>query len=435
MRIQYSKTIEVRYETDVCVVGGGPAGVAAAVSAARQGANVFVVESQGFFGGGGTAALVPAFMPFDNGIDFLSGGIGKEIYDKCIVDPEVMVGRCVGIQVEHLKKIYDEMIIKEKIDFLFHASMIDVIVQGEYIDMIVVAAKSGMYAIKAKVFIDATGDGDLCAWGGAPFEKGDENGQTMPSTLCSLWVNIDWENMHKSHNLDLERAFLDGVFTQEDRHVSGIFKTGKTTGGGNIGHAFGVDGTNEVDLTRGMVSGRRILAEFTKYFNEYVGEGYTKAFPVITGSYLGVRESRRIIGDYVLSIDDFNNRASFEDEIGRFSYPVDIHIAAPTKAAYEAFHKEYTTMRYKDGESYGIPYRSLVPKKLNNTYVVGRCISTDRQMQSSIRVMPGCYITGQAAGVAAAMCVEENKDTRAIDCKELQSRLVDMGGFLPNYSK
>ena len=153
---------------------------------------------------------------------------------------------------------------------------------------------------------------------------------------------------------------------------------------------------------------------------------------VASGSLLGIRETRRILGDYVLTVEDFNHRAVFEDEIGRYSYPVDIHIARPDKESYQKFEKEFTSLRLRKGESYGIPYRCLTPRGLHNVLVAGRCISTDRSMQSSIRVMPGCYITGQAAGVAAAMMAEKETHSRRIDIKELQRRLVDMGAYLPN---
>lgn len=431
----YQKELPVRYTADVCVVGGGPAGIAAAVAAARHGAKVFILESQGYFGGAATTALVPAFMPFTNGVDFLAGGIGREIHDILTRDPEVVSGRVIGIKPEEIKRVYDDMVTEAGIEFLFFANMVDVIVRDGHVEAVVVAAKSGMYAVSAKVYIDGTGDGDLCAFAGAPFELGDENGKIMPTTLCSYWVNIDWKNTDgRAQSAELERAFADKVFSVEDRHMSGIFKNSTSTGGANIGHIFDVDSTNEVDLTRAMLTGRKQLPQYERYYQDYLGGAFAAAMPVLSGACLGVRESRRIMGDYVLSVDDFLARASFDDEIGRFSYPVDIHISAPTKEAYEEFRKEFATMRYSDGESYGIPYRILLPRTLDNVYVTGRCVSTDKKMQSSIRVMPGCYITGQAAGAAAAFCAADGILPREVNIGKLQDRLVAMGGFLPNHS-
>lgn len=156
---------------------------------------------------------------------------------------------------------------------------------------------------------------------------------------------------------------------------------------------------------------------------------------VATGSLLGVRETRRIMGDYVMTLDDFKKRAGFDDEIGRYSYPVDIHPNKNDIDSYKKFYEEITTLHYKKGENYGIPYRALVPRDLDNVLVAGRCISTDRYMQSSVRVMPGCYITGQAAGTAAAMVADSNGKNTAhdIDIKSLQGRLKAIGAYLPNF--
>jgi hypothetical protein len=303
----------------------------------------------------------------------------------------------------------------------------------------VCAGKTGLFAVEAKTFVDCTGDGDVCAFAGAPYEKGDETGAMMPGTLCSLWADIDWEAVKaggitgEERNKRLEQALKDGVFTLEDRHLPGIWQVGDHVGGGNVGHTFEVDGTDEESLTAAYVWGRKSMTEYERFYKEYL-KGYEKMALVATGSLLGVRETRRIMGDYVLTVDDYTNRAVFEDEIGRYSYPVDIHIAKPDRKSYDAFMKEHTTLRLGKGESYGIPYRILTPKGLKNVLVAGRCVSTDRQAQSSIRVMPGCYITGQAAGMAAALMVETGKDSRGIEVRELQKRLKAMGGYLPNFA-
>ncbi|MCL2060516.1 MAG: FAD-dependent oxidoreductase [Oscillospiraceae bacterium] len=472
--INFSRDIPIKYEVDVLVAGGGPAGVAAAIAAARSGMRVFVAESHGFFGGAATAALVPAFMPFENGKDFLAGGIGREIYDECIRHGFFVNNRTVGIHPEKYKRIMDKLVRAEpNIAFSFFTSLIGVESGAGRVEHCVFAAKSGIFAIKAKIYIDATGDGDLCVWAGAGFEMGDDrngsgsgsnvsatgsgsgsggaiaNGSgggsgnaidiatattttVMPSTLCSLWTDIDWGAVRGSDDRELERALADGVFTQEDRHLPGMWRTGDRTGGGNIGHSFGVDSTDEVSLTGGMLVGRDIIGEYENYYRNYLGGGYKDAQVAYTAPYLGVRESRRIIGDYVMNVGDFNARARFDDEIGCFSYPVDIHIANPSKEAFDAFHKEHTTMRYSDGEFYGIPYRILLPKGLSNVYITGRSVSTDRQMQSSIRVMPSCFLTGQAAGFAAALAITGGADaTRDVNIADLRAKLKATGLFLP----
>lgn len=431
----YCKEVPIKYETDVCVVGGGPAGIAAAISCARQGCSVFLLEAGGCFGGAATQALVPTFVTFTDGLNFLVGGVGKEIYDRCRAEnPNCMTGRNVGYDVEKLKRMYDDMIAAAGVRFLFFANMVDAVATDGHVDSIIVSAKSGLYAIKAKLFVDATGDGDLCVRAGARFELGAEDGGIMGASLCSTWVNVDWSLPEPDQSSALERAFSDGVFTYEDRHLPGIYKQGASLGGGNITHVYGVDPTKEEDLTRGMIEGRRILPEFEAYYRQYVGGPFANAYPVATGAMLGIRESRRIIGDYKLTERDYDRRAVFDDEIGRYCYPIDVHESSPTKENYNAFMKDFTTRLYQDGESYGIPYRCLLPQNLQNVFVTGRCISADRKMMASTRVMPCCFLTGQAAGVAAALAVEAGEDDmRKVDVKDLQDRLAVLGVYLPNH--
>ena len=154
---------------------------------------------------------------------------------------------------------------------------------------------------------------------------------------------------------------------------------------------------------------------------------------VATGAMLGIRESRRVRGVYTLVIEDFIRQAVFDDEIGRYSYPVDIHASNNSVESFNEFLTDHTGYRYKKGESYGVPYRMMVPKGINNLLTAGRCVSTDRAMQSSIRVMPGCYITGQAAGVSAALCAKEGCSPKDVNVHAIQSTLVDMGMYLPNF--
>jgi flavin-dependent dehydrogenase len=431
-KVVFQRDLEVRHEVDVLVVGGGPAGVAAAVSAARQGAKVFLAEATACLGGLGTSGMVPAFMQFTDGVNFLAGGIGEEILNKMWEYGGKIEGSEYSIKVEALKRVYDDIVTEAGVDFTLHTQMVAVDAEDGLVNYVVFAAKSGMFAVKAKIYIDGTGDGDLCAWAGAEYEKGDENGEMMAGTLCSLWANIDWDRVVRPDNRRLEEAIKDKIFTYEDRHLSGIWRTGKTLGGGNIGHTYDVDGTDERSLTKSLIWGRKSMTEFERYYREYL-DGYEEMELAATGAILGIRESRRILGDYVMVLDDFINRASFDDEIGRYAYPIDIHPSDTSVEGFKKFEKEYYNLRYKDGESYGIPYRALTPRGLQNVLVAGRCVSCDRYMQSSIRVMPGCYITGQAAGVAAAMAAEKNTDTRGIDIKELQSRLKAIGAYLPHF--
>ena len=434
--VKVEREIPVRHEVDVFVAGGGPAGCAAAVLAARQGRSVFLAEGHSCLGGMGTAGLVPAFMQFSDGVNLCAAGFGSELLDILRAAGGTGTPENLGIKAEVLKRVYDELLVEGGVDFTFHTALIGVEKDGDdHVSHAVCAAKSGLFAVAARVFIDGTGDGDLAAWAGAPFEKGDANGDLMPGTLCSLWADVDWAAVYAQRGNPqrdlIERAFKDGVFTFPDKHLPGMWRVGENVGGGNIGHTFGVDNTDERSITEALLWGRKLVLEYERYYKEYL-EGFEQMKLMSTGSLLGIRETRRILGDYVLDLEDFKSRASFDDEIGRYSYPVDIHPSRPDDDSFDTFMEEWTNLRYAKGENYGIPYRVLTPRGLRNVLVAGRCVSSDRSMQGSIRTMPGCYITGQAAGVAASLAVEHDTDVRGFEVAELQARLKDAGAFLPN---
>ena len=439
--ISFRRNVPVRHTVDVFVAGGGPAGVAAAATAARQGRSVFLAEGHTCFGGMGTAGLVPAFMQFTDRVNFLAGGIGREIHDRLFDANGVGPGDRrddlwggMGIKAEVLKRVLDDTVVESKADFTFQTNLIDVQVKGSRVACAVCAAKSGVFAVKAKIYVDCIGDGDLAAWAGAPFEKGDEDGNLMPGTLCNVWANIDWQTVCEKNRWSessLPQAIKDGVFTIPDYHLPGMWWIGENIGGGNIGHTFGVDNTDERSVTTALLWGRKLVLEYERFLKQYQ-KGYEKAELVATGSLLGVRETRRIMGDYLLNLDDFKKRAVFEDEIGRYAYPVDIHQSKPGEQGFKKLMEDMRVLSCGPGESYGIPYRSLVPRKLANVLVAGRCLSADRYVQGSVRCMPGCFITGQAVGMAAAIAAEKSVETRDVQPKELQARLKKMGAYLPN---
>ncbi len=435
--VSFQRQVPVRYEVDVFVAGGGPAGVAAAVSARKQGANVYLAEAHTCLGGMGTAGRVPTFMPFTDGIHFLAAGFGQQVLKRMKKDSTTR--KCAHIDTEALKRVYDSLMTEVNARFTFYTTMIGVEADKGRISSVVCAAPSGLFAVRAKVYIDATGNGDLAVWAGAQFDKGDAQANLMPGTLCSVWSDIDWETWQANKPAGpqpdghmLEKAFADGVFTVRDEHLTGMHRTGEHLGGGNIGHTFGVDADDEISLTKALVTGRRSLKEYERYYREYL-KGFEKIQLVATGSLLGVRETRRIRGDYVLSLDDYKRRATFPDEIGRYAYSIDNHPVRPGKDTYAQHRQEFDeTMRYAKGESYGIPYRILTPRGLKNVLVAGRCVSADRMVHGSIRVMPGCFITGEAAGVAAAMAADKSLEPRAINVADLQARLKKLGAYLPN---
>ena len=431
MMITYSKKLDVRVKTDVFVAGGGPAGAAAAIAAARAGKSVFLAESTGSFGGLASAALVPAFATFDDGKNAVCRGIGLEIRNRLVGGAPFEYW--TPIRVEALKRVYDDMTREAGVDFMFFTRVCDVLAHDGHIDAVILDGKSGLYAVEADIYIDCTGDGDLISFAGGEYVCGDENGALMPPTLCSLFANVDFARRVLPDDRRLADAFAAGVFSKEDRHLPGMFIVDEKMGigGGNIGHVYGVDPTNDASLTKAMVEGRRLLAEYERYYKEYL-VGFESMTLVQTGAALGVRESRRIRCDYTLCEKDFLDRAVFDDEIGRYCYPIDIHRNATDEAEYARFLEEYIRKyRYEAGESYGIPLRSLIPVSFDNALVAGRCIGTDRPMQATERVMPGCFITGQAAGAAAAAAAMK-KDVRSADVRTVQRILRQQDAYLPN---
>ena len=432
----YTKELTVKYNVDILVVGGGAAGVAASVAAARSGKSVLICENGGCFGGVGTTGLVPSFAPFTDGDDIIVGGIGLEIRKNVSKDYPLST-YWTPIEVEELKREYDRIVSDSGAKILFFTKMCDAVTDGKgNIEYVVFTSKTGIFAVKAKIYIDCTGDGELAYFAGAKYEVGDENGDVMPPTLCSVWSGINIKKYGGKNSgtgsESLERAISDGIFTYPDRHLSGLFhKKGELEGigGGNLGHIFGNDPLSNESLTEGMIIGRKMMLEYQRYYREYV-DGCKKIKLLSTGEVLGIRESRRIVCDYMLNAGDFLERSVFKDDIARYNYPVDIHVMDTSEEEYNRFREEYEkNMKYKHGESYGIPYRSLCPVGINNLLVAGRCIGTDRSMEATVRVMPACFMTGQAAGTAAAMATELG-DTRRVDSAVLRERLIKDGALI-----
>ena len=424
MAIMYTKPLEIYDKAEIIVAGGGPSGVAAAVCAARQGKKVILLEQSGSLGGSSILSMVAELMNFDDGCNFISRGIGEEVFQKLHLQNE-RKREWYNVRYEELKRVYDDMVLDAKVTVMFYSRMVDVICSNGTISNLIVSGPDGLFALEGEFFIDCTGTGSLASLAGAEFLYGDELGNTMSATICSLWGGIDFSKK-SIDSANYEKAYNDGVFSQYDSVLPGI-KANYTeigVGGGNVGHCFGVDDRDIKSLSSAMFTGRKILAEYEKYYQNYVS-GCEKATLIKSADYIGIRESRRILCEYTLTTDSFYAQESFPDEIGRYSYPIDIHPMTPDKNGMNAFCHAIS-MRHNNGETYSIPYRSLVPKGLNNVLVAGRCIGTDRGMQASTRVIPCCYITGQAAGIAAAVCVDDRTMAKHADIAKIQNRIKNI---------
>ena len=426
--------IPVSDQWDVIVVGGGPAGCAAAVAAAREGAKTLLIEAMGVLGGMGTAGMVPSWTPVTDGEKIIYKGIAERVFLEAkkgvphIPDNQL---NWVPIHTEYLKVVYDRLVAEYGVKVLFFSRLATVeMSSSSTIDAITVVNKAGLRAYKASVYVDCTGDGDLATWSGANVFKGNQKGETQMPSFCFALSNVDIEAFHKSpslHYTNPNSIIYKILETQDfpliiDNHiVNPMVSPGVVQF--NVGHLKGLDPLDPDDLTEAMFRGRQMVIQYHEALKKYIPEVYGKSSVVSTCSLLSVRETRRIEGDYIFNVEDWIARRNFDDGIGRNNYYIDIHIGASMN------DERYA--HYKKGETHGIPYRILTPKGLSNLLVGGRCVSTDAISIGSLRVMPPCLVTGEAAGLAAALAAKQtNHDVRQVDIKHLQKRLKEEGQFI-----
>lgn len=447
----FTSSIPLNEDYDVIVVGGGPTGCTAAAAAAREGAKTLLLEGSGILGGSGTSALVPAWCPFSDKEQIIYRGLAEKVLNEC-KKHQLHVGvndvDWVPIDAELLKRVYDSLVTESGADVLFHTvlSAVEMGDSGE-VQQIIVSNKSGLTAYRAKVYVDCSGDGDLTAWAGAEFHQGDDDGNVMPATHCFVLTNVDeyafrykyvmGVAFHPGHpNSPMFNIIESGKYPLiADGHCCASL-IGPKTVGFNTGHMWNVDNTNPHSVSQALVHGRKMAKQYRDAFAEMAPDCFGNAFLVMTGSQVGIRETRRIVGDYVLTLDDYLARRSFADEICRNSYFIDIHQAQADVAKNNANRAEGldNPVRYGAGESHGIPYRCLLPKGIRNVLVAGRSISCERVVQGSVRVMPVCLAMGEAAGMAAAHAMQgHDGDVHAVDTNRLRNRLREEGGYLPEF--
>lgn len=418
--------VSVFYDADVVVAGGGPAGIAAAIAAAMQGKRTVLLEQTGCSGGMSTGALVPVILHQGDGKRVVAGNICTAIVEEACAEMGVNEVNYLGqeVDVEALKRVCDRKLLEAGVDVFYMVRVVDAIVRKGKIESLLVATASGLQKVTGRVFIDCTGDASVAAFAGVPCDKGDEKGRTMSPTLCAQYTNVDIARYFeaKGQGRSDRAIWLEmtekGTAPVEEFHFPGFWATNDRTGRANVGHLYGADTLDERELTDAYIEGRRLALIFHNFYREHV-PGFENSEMTQTGWLLGVRETRRIRGDYQLTGQDYRERASFPDEIGRFNYPIDIHSSGDTETQ-KNVEEEIRNTHLGAGENYGIPFRSLIPQGVENLLVAGRSISSDREAQSSIRVIPGCFLTGQAAGAAGAMSVENGGDVRTVNTEKLR---------------
>jgi 2-polyprenyl-6-methoxyphenol hydroxylase-like FAD-dependent oxidoreductase len=455
------RTATLAGDCDVLVVGGGPAGLGAALGAAAAGARVILVERYGFLGGNATAALVMPLMSFhtDRGVSQSSGNPGQAaalmpadhgpgepavggvlatlirrlVAVDGAVPPSERTGYVVPFDPEILKLVAVDLLDEGGVSFLFHALATGVI-GGSRVEGVAFETKSGPVVIQARVTVDCTGDGDVAALAGADFEMGrDPDGLVQPMTLMFRMAEFQraafaaynkthpgqWRGVHglwdlirqamAAGELDLPREDILFFGTPHDREVSV-----------NSTRITGALGISVWDLTRAEWQARRQMRQIVAFLRHYV-PGFEQAYVVQSGVTIGVRESRRILGDYQLTADDVLQAHKWPDVIARGTYPIDIHNPAG---------KGTLLQRLPAGESYDIPLRCLIPRGVDQLLVGGRCISGTHEAHSSYRVMPVAMATGQAAGVCGAVAARSSRTPREVPFAEVQEELIRQGAAL-----
>lgn len=449
-----SRTGQLIEPTDVLVVGGGPAGLGAAIGAANAGAKVILAEQYGFLGGHATAALLLTFasyyasstfikeqrefelFPTDHGVGpSIVGGVLERLIERLVkaggaIPPSYETGYVVPFDPKIFKLVILDMVNEAGAELLFHA-LASGVINHEGLRGVVFETKSGPIVIKAKNIIDCTGDGDVAAFAGASYEVGrEEDGYTQPMTLLFVmegfqkklfqkyveqhpdeWSGVQglrtlMEEARKRRELDIPRGdiLFFGTMHEDKVNVNSVRITR-------------VSGIDVLDLTYAEVEGRRQIKQIANFLRKYV-PGFEKAYVAQSGTTVGVRETRRIIGEYKLTSEDIVEARKFEGAIAHSAYPIDIH--NPTG-------KGSTFKRLTPREWYDIPLRCLIPLEIENLLVAGRCISGTNEASASYRVMATCMATGQAAGVWAALASRSDQTPRNVAYLEVKKELIRQG--------
>lgn len=472
--VKLEKDISVRYSADVVVVGGGVGGTAAAIAAGRQGKSVLLIEKSGCLGGLATNGHVSPFDATHSRSGKPFGGIAQEILDA-MDDAQLKYGVAdsnMKREGPHLLKwVLLRLAVNAGVRVLFHADLIDVVAENDEIKYLIIHTKSGIEGVRGKAYVDATGDGDVFFGAGEEYFMGSEadSGKILeqtglyhmhfdddtlekytpetttdrhavqPVSVMFTMGNVDLSKQpYKYNNKNLRFSDL-GIDKEEFKKLPYYGTTGFEDNGDlipipqgrilltetgrpgellvNMSRVIGVDATDAEELTDASVKAQFQVIYLVDFLKRYV-PGFENAFLVESSNVIGVRETRRLVGQYVLKGTDAINCVHFDDNIGCGSYIIDIH---------DPFGKCRALGGEVKGDCYGIPYRCLVPKTVKNLLVCGRCISVDHVAHSSTRIQGTCVITGQAAGTAAALAVAGGTSVQDVDVKALQNELKAAG--------
>jgi hypothetical protein len=446
---------------DVLVVGGGNAGCAAALAAARHGAKTLLVERYGFLGGTATAAMVGPWMTFHSGSKRIVGGIAQEIVERLqriggspghLHDSSDYVPTITPFDPEIHKALLFEMMQEAGVQLLLHAYFLRAVIgqaqdEKPQVEGAVFATVAGEREYRAACTIDATADAYVAASAGVATQQGDARGRVQPASLMFRLSHVDlsktatYVRMHpdqmrtslKAHErlapamtavaglYDLWNEALQHGEVDVPRELVSFFITPYADEVSvNMTRVTNIDPLNPDDLTRAEVEARAQVMQLLDFFRKRV-PGFENARIAATGTQIGIRESRRIVGEYTLTRDDVLQARHFDDAVARSAYPIDIHNPSGSGTA---------TQRLPEGQSYEIPYRCMVPAQVDGLLVAGRCISTTHEALASTRLTPTVMSLGQAAGTAAALAKQTSRRLRTIDTQRLRTMLMADGVLL-----
>ena len=428
-------------EFDVLVLGGGPAGIAAASAAAQGGASTLLVEHYGFLGGMGTAAGVTNFCGLHANvhgkIEQVVHGVANDLLARMralggLNEPHILFGGKTAAQAYDnaaFKIAADELVIGSGAKLLFHAHCVGVVMRSvSEIDAILIETKSGRMAIRARTFIDCSGDGDLSMHAGGRYEKGSSGSDMLyPSHMFRI-NGVDpvragdaWN--HFGRWMEEETAKTGRTFPRKTPIIRP--QKNPTEWRANVTQLANpdgspVDGTDAVQLSWAEVEGRKQIVDFFQFLRASA-PGFENAYILEIAPQLGIRETRRVVGGYQLTEQDVLDCANFDDSIGVNAWPIEAHVAGDV------------VFKFQQPGSRGfnhLPWRMLLPKGIDNLLVAGRCASMTHMGQSAARVSGGCFVMGEAAGTGAAMALANNLLPRKIEALQLQKRLVERDAYL-----